>query len=344
MQPPHTPPCLMYSAAVVEVDGQTAGFVRLALPLDEVERSIRQVQARIWWILAAVILLGALLSYAGAQWIARPVMNIAQLADEITAGKAVQFPYQGRRDEIGRLSQSLERMARQMHERIDDLQNEQQKLSGLLAQMSDGVIIIDPDGAVSLTNPAAGQIFNTSPENAAGQSLVRAFGYFQLHELWEETHRTGQGRLISLEMMPEKRFVQVIATPLGGALQDFTLLLCQDMTHIRRLETVRRDFISNISHELRTPLASLKALTETLELGAIDDPQDARHFLGRMETEIDALTQMVNELLELARIESGRVPLALKPEDPCRLAQNAVDRLAMQAERAGLALQMECRA
>ncbi len=333
---------LMYAAASVIADGQTVGFVRLALPLDEVELSIRQVQARIWWILGAVILLGALLSYAGAQWIARPVMNIAQLADGITSGKTVGFPYLARRDEIGRLSQSLERMARQLHERIDELQNEQQKLSGLLSQMSDGVIIINPEGQISLINPAAEQIFNTVSVNAVGQSLVRAFGYFQLHELWETTHKTGEGNVISLEMVPQKRFLQVIATPLGGALQNFTLLLCQDMTHIRRLETVRRDFISNISHELRTPLASLKALTETLQLSAIDDPQNARHFLDRMETEIDALTQMVNELLELARIESGRVPLSLQSEDPCRLGQNAVNRLAMQAERAGLILQMDC--
>jgi len=89
-------------------------------------------------------------------------------------------------------------------------------------------------------------------------------------------------------------------------------MLFQDLTRIRRLETVRRDFISNISHELRTPLASLKTLTETLRTGALEDPPAARRFIYRMETEVDALTHMVSELLELTRIESGQVPLKLK--------------------------------
>jgi two-component system phosphate regulon sensor histidine kinase PhoR len=114
------------------------------------------------------------------------------------------------------------------------------------------------------------------------------------------------------------------------------------MTHIRKLETVRRDFISNISHELRTPLASLKALAETLQISTVDDPETSRHFLERMDTEVDALTQMVNELLELARIESGRVPLELRRVDPCKLAVASTDRLKMQADRAGLSLELDC--
>ena len=121
-----------------------------------------------------------------------------------------------------------------------------------------------------------------------------------------------------------------------------TLLVFQDLTRVRKLETVRRDFVSNVSHELRTPLASLKALTETLQEGALEDPPAARRFLKRMETEIDNLTQMVRELLELSRIESGRIPLNRKPIDPCALAAPAVERLQVQAERAGLRLAMDC--
>lgn len=295
---------LLYVAAAIRTDGNLVGFVRLALPLKEVEKSIQTIQRQIWLALFGVTLLGVVLSFGAAHWIAKPLITISRLADQITEGKQVQFPYLNRKDEIGRLSQSLERMAHQLHERIDDLQNEQQKLSGLLSQMTDGVVIVDPDGNVSLLNPTAEQIFAATHENASGQSLVRALGYYQMHDLWEHSHNTGEGKIISLELTHQNRFIQVVATPLGGALQDFTLLLCQDMTHIRKLETVRRDFISNISHELRTPLASLKALAETLQISTVDDPETSRHFLERMDTEVDALTQMVNELLELARIEA----------------------------------------
>src|SRR5258707_14395269 len=118
--------------------------------------------------------------------------------------------------------------------------------------------------------------------------------------------------------------------------------MMQDLTRIRRFDPVRRDFISNFSHELRTPLASLRALTETLQEGALEDPPAARRFLGRIQTEVDALTQMATELLELSRIESGQVPLELKAVSPSALIHSAAERMKMQAERAGLKLQVEC--
>ena len=116
------------------------------------------------------------------------------------------------------------------------------------------------------------------------------------------------------------------------------LVILQDLTPVRRLETVRRDFVSNTSHELRTPLASLKALVDTLRDGAIHDPPAARRFLDRMETEVDAMTQMVQELLELARIESGRVPLRIAPTAVPRIVVPAAERMRPQAERGGLSL------
>jgi two-component system phosphate regulon sensor histidine kinase PhoR len=118
------------------------------------------------------------------------------------------------------------------------------------------------------------------------------------------------------------------------------LVILQDLTQIRRLEMVRRDFISNISHELRTPLASLKALVDTLRDGALDDPPAAQRFLNRIETEVDSLTQMVQELLELSRIESGQVPLRLVPTPVAEVVTPPVERLHPQAERAGLGLSL----
>jgi two-component system phosphate regulon sensor histidine kinase PhoR len=129
---------------------------------------------------------------------------------------------------------------------------------------------------------------------------------------------------------------------LETALPGQYLLLFQDLTRLRRLETVRRDFISNISHELRTPLASLKALTETLQGGALDDRPAAMRFLDRMVTELDALTHMVSELLELTRIESGQVPLEFQSVSPKELLEKALFRLGVQAERAQVHIELDC--
>jgi len=144
----------------------------------------------------------------------------------------------------------------------------------------------------------------------------------------------------SIELPTRHQFLQLVVIPDQHA--SGSILLAQDLTRLRRLETVRRDFVSNLSHELRTPLASLKALTETLQDGALDDPPAARHFIDQIQVEVDALTQMVNELLELSKIESGRFTLDLSPVAACDLLDSASKRMQLQAERAGLGLRVEC--
>jgi two-component system phosphate regulon sensor histidine kinase PhoR len=116
------------------------------------------------------------------------------------------------------------------------------------------------------------------------------------------------------------------------------VVLLQDLTELRRLERARRDFVANISHELRTPLASLKALSETLQEGAIEDPAVAKDFLEKINAETDRLAQMVNELSELSRIESGEVPLSIEPIFLAEAVKRVVERLKAQADRAGLSL------
>jgi len=110
---------------------------------------------------------------------------------------------------------------------------------------------------------------------------------------------------------------------------------------VKRLESVRQDFVSNVSHELRTPLSSLKALLETLKDGAIHDPRAAEHFLNQMDQETDNLIQMVEELLELSRIESGKVPLNICSVQPFELLKTALDRMKVQAQRADLRIKIK---
>jgi two-component system phosphate regulon sensor histidine kinase PhoR len=116
-------------------------------------------------------------------------------------------------------------------------------------------------------------------------------------------------------------------------------MLIQDLTEMRKLETARRDFIANLSHELRTPIASLKALTETLQAGAIHDPSVAADFLDKMNTEADRLAQMADELGELSRIESGEAPLKKELVEVSGVVTRVTERLRAQAERAGLLLE-----
>jgi two-component system phosphate regulon sensor histidine kinase PhoR len=245
-------------------------------------------------------------------------------------------------NEIGQLGRAIRQMALQLDAQITALTAERGKLAAVLAQMTGAVVIIDQHGLIQLFNPEAEKIFQVNEKAALGHSVVEILRYHQLVDLWRKCQESRVQQNATIEISAERIFLQVIAIPLEQSLPGSILLLFQDLTRLRRLETIRRDFVSNVSHELRTPLAALKALTETLQEGALEDLPAARQFLGRMETEIDTLTQMVQELLELSRIESGKVPLQLKSTAPDQLIRLAIERMSLQADRAGLEMKSSC--
>jgi len=218
------------------------------------------------------------------------------------------------------------------------LDSERARLATVLDQLTDGVLIADAHGLIQFANPAAGKLFQTS--NPIQRSITEVVRNHQLVEAWRRCQQTRQMQTESVEVPARHQFLQLVVIP--DTHSSGSLLLVQDLTRLRRLETVRRDFVSNLSHELRTPLASLKALAETLQEGALDDPPAARHFIDQIQVEVDALTQMVNELLELSKIESGRFTLDLAPVAACDLLDSASRRMQLQAERAGLNLRVEC--
>lgn len=256
--------------------------------------------------------------------------------------EAVQIPHGvSLLPEMEDLGIALDQTSKQLKTQIDALSKERAMLSAVLSQMTDGVVIADNEGHVQLINKTAEKIFNITNRKAQGKTIVEVLRHHALVELWEASQTT-EPQTINLEMGTDHRFLQVVGIALGKALPGRTMLLLQDLTQTHRLETVRRDFISNISHELRTPLAGLKAISETLLDGALEDPPAANRFIIRMDSEVDNLTQMVNELLELSRIEAGRSNFEFRHISPYQLAQKPVERMVLQAERVGLTLDLEC--
>lgn len=333
---------MLYTASVVRLDGETAGFVRLARSLDTIEASVD----RLVYTMMAIAALATLVSIILAVWIAnntsRPLRQLTGAARQISSGNLDSRILPNTRDEVGQLTQAFNQMADRLRDQIEALEAERSKMAGVLTEMTDGVIIVDQLGAIQLINPAAQSMFGVSEVEARDRSLVEVARNHQLVELWRLSQRTGDTQVAPIEISAKGLYLQAVASPFGESLPASTLLIFQNLTRLRRLETVRRDFISNISHELRTPLASLKALTETLLEGALDDPPNARRFLQRMDTEVDAMSLMVSELLELSRIESGAIPLQMRPVSPNRLIESSVERLRVQAERAGLEIFLEC--
>jgi two-component system phosphate regulon sensor histidine kinase PhoR len=328
---------MLYTA--VRLD--TQDIVRVAVPLDRVQANIARLQR----ILFTATFLVTVLAVFLAAWIAgrtsRPVRELTDAVRQMTAGEITNQPVVKTADEVGQLTQAFNHMSIRLGDQFKALETERAKLFAVLEKMTDGVLIVDQQGNLQLINLAAEKMFGVTQASALGKPLAEVTRHYQPFELWQQCQKSGHTEQATIDLA--KRFLlHGIATPLGQALPGSTLLLFQDMTRQYQIETLRRDFISNVSHELRTPLAALKAITETLQDGALEDLPAARRFLSQMETEIDSLSQMVTELLELSRIESGRVPLELKPTRPADVLIPACERLHLQAERTGLALKINC--
>ena len=333
---------LYYLALRIDDQGQPLGVVRLASSIEKIESDLLELRNTILGNAVLAIILTILLAFLVANQTITPLRQLTREVSRLGIGNFnIELPTH-RKDEIGILSQAFIRIAKRLGEQIEGYREERSKLDAVLQNMNDAILIVDRQGLVTLINPAAERIFNVDSSRALGHSLVEVVRQHPFVELWRTCVKTKRQQIATIETTPERLFIQGIATPLEPLLPENTLLVFQDLTRVRRLEVVRRDFFSNVSHELRTPLASLKALTETLQEGALEDAPAARRFLQKMESEIDNMTQLVRELLELSRIESGKVPFNLKPVQPNDLVSRAVERMQLQAERAGLTLRLEC--
>ncbi len=221
---------------------------------------------------------------------------------------------------------------------------ERNAMAALLENMTDGIINTDADGMVMGLNQAARRVLGLSDKIAVeNRTLMQVVRDHEVNAQLRQTFQDGQERVKVLEVGPHRLQLQVKTTLVEeqgeiGPVTRTGLVVLQDLTELHRLERVRRDFVANISHELRTPLASVKLMVETLQAVLEDDPIAAHDFLTRIDTEIDGLTQLVRELLELSRIESGQIKLNLKAIDLRELVEQSAERLRPQAERRGLSL------
>jgi two-component system phosphate regulon sensor histidine kinase PhoR len=332
---------MMYVAVRIDENGEPLGIARVALPLSSAELRI----TRLWRTLGAGALIATVLAAGLAVVIAsrtvRPVRRLTAVAERLADGDLDARLIPSGRDEVAQLMRSFNNMADRLRTQVGTLAREQSRLSAVLENAAIGIMITGAEGEVQLINPAAAGLLDIPRERALGLSFAQAVRYHQLIELWQRCRDEQEEQSGVVEVALQDLFLQAIVKPFQAGDGPGYLVLLQDLTRVRRLETVRRDFISNISHELRTPMAGLKALVDTLRDGALDDPPAAHRFLDRMEVEVDALTQMVEELLELSRIESGKIPLRLRPTPLAEVIAPAVERLRPQAERATLTLEVD---
>ncbi len=333
---------LLYVAVPIVRDGSTVGVARLAVPMAQVHRDLEPI----YWTVALSILIVATLSIALGAWLARrtsrSVRAVAEAARRLTAGDLEHRVQSGSSRETQELADSFNRMAASLRATFQDLSAERDKLSALLNTMGDGVVVVGDEGRIRLLNNAAERLLGVRASQAEGRRFIEVARDYELQGLISQALTTRRPQQMEVQLTRSQRVLSAISTPLTTTDEPGVLFTFHDLTQSRQIETTRREFVSNVSHELRTPIASIKAMVETLETGALEQPKAARNFLGRIHRQVDDMNALVEDLLELSRLESTRElpevrPLALREvvEDVCGHFQ---DRARAQGVRLNLSI------
>ena len=324
---------LLYVAVPVRDAERVIGVARTALPVTTLETFASRLVGSVAAVGAAAVALALAIVVLLARAITGPIGRLTAQAEEVAGGGAARFE-PGGPDETRRLAQALRRMSRAITGERDAAAEERDRLAVLIDELSDAILIAGSGGQVERANRAAFAIFGA---DIVGRPLVAVV---RDHEVLDaiRSARADSDSVAHVERIDPPRFQRAVARRLAGG---ELLLVVQELTNVRRLETVRRDFVANVSHELRTPIASLGAMVDALESGALDDPAAARDFVARIRGELDRFALLVEDLLQLSRVESGREPLALQATSPSELLDSAADRVRTLTERAGVRLIVE---
>ena len=325
---------LMYTAVPIARGGRVVGVARVALPLVEVDEAIAQMRRTLAAAAAFALAIAALLSFSAVEITSRRLRELTEAARRMAAGDLdVRTRVQGH-DEVVALGHALDQLADSLSKSLGELRGERDLLTGILSSMNEGVRVVGADGRVVLTNPALRAMLLIAPD-ALGKSVLQVVRNSDLNRLLENAahgeHAEGEIDVAGLL----RRRVLVRAVTLQDEPRG-VLAVFVDVTDLRKLEAVRRDFVTNASHELRSPLTTIKAAAETLRDES--DPKAAARFVELIQRNAERLANLVDDLLELSRIESREVKLEVEPLDLHAAVERVVTHLAPRAQVKRIAL------
>ena len=250
-----------------------------------------------WWVISSII---------------RPVSRLTKAAEKMADGEYDQPIHIGTQDELGQLAFAFNTMRHEMAGRLTEMRDTNQRLSTVLGGMTDGVIAINESREIQFANEAAGSMLGFVPAEAQGRTLLESVRSHKLNELVVRMLASKGHHEMEMEWGEENpRSLLVSATLLSDEPSAGIVIMIHNLSEVRRLEAMRRDFVANVSHELKTPLSSIKAYAETLSSGAINDEANRDRFVQQIEEQADRLNQLISDLLSLARIEQGNQLLDL---------------------------------
>ncbi len=329
---------LLYFAITFPRQGEKYGVMRASVELSRVDAALSALQRSLG--VGAFLALGIslLVSLVTAEIASRAARSLTQSARKMAAGDLNTRILISGTDEFGELGRALDQLARSLSQTLRELKSERDRMDGVLSRMHEGVLMLDASGHIVLVNPALREMLLL--QNALGKTPLEAIRHSELKLLLDEVVSENRATSREIEvagLMPRRLLVR--AAPLGAD-EGGLFAVFFDVTEMRRLENLRREFIANVSHELRTPVTAIRSAGETIRDIAINDPQALPRFIDIIVRNAERLGSLVDDILELSRIESRSLRLVLEPIDIASLFGQVVPLFRERAERKGLDLQV----
>jgi len=302
---------MLYAAIPFRQALEIVGVVRLAVPLAEIDHAIATLRRLFLAASLFALILAVVLSGVATQLASRSVLALTAAAKTMAEGDlSPRMPIAGH-DEFAELGRALDHLAQSLSQSLADLRSERDLLGGIMTGMREGVLLLDVQGRLALVNPAFREMFLVHAD-VVGRPLLEVVRHAELKALLDQAVQSQAAVTGEIEVAGLKPRRLLVHASKAGA-DNGTLLVLVDVTDVRRLESLRRDFVANASHELRTPVASARSALETLRNAMRSDPGAAGDFLDIIDRNVDRLHHLIEDLLDLSRIESREFQLDLEP-------------------------------
>jgi two-component system phosphate regulon sensor histidine kinase PhoR len=310
---------MVYFALAVREQGQPIGYVRTALPTAVIDGQLARLRLETLSGIGVAALVGLSGGYVLVRRRTQPLQTVKQAVGALVGELVEPSVAPSASDELGALAETVGRIGQKVHERMEHLRREHNQMRAILGSMIEGIVAVDQNERVVHMNQAAGRILHAAPEVCIGSPIWEVTRVRAVVEILSDTiHGAGETvREAHIVDQQRDQAIEMHASPLrssSGTLAG-ALVVLHDVTELRRLENVRREFVANVSHELKTPVTAIKGFVETLRDGAMDDRAQAERFLGIVARHAERLHAIIEDLLSLSRLEQEEEPTALPRAD-----------------------------
>ena len=332
-----------YLAIPLLEKSEPIGILRLAMATAQTRKRLADISKTFVWFALASAALASIVLIAFARATIAPLRELTHFAGSIARGDYGQrlSPVHWQA-EWRLLGKAFDQMQVELQGREDELRTNSDRLSAVLASMHEGIIAIDVQRRVLLANRAAAVLLDVPYQELLNRPFYELVRNPFIEECVDEVFKAH--RTIGREFETKRQPRRVLAVRFSWIAQfsgEAVVIVVHDVTSLRQLETMRRDFVANVSHELKTPLSSIKAYSETLRLGALEDPVNRLRFVERIEEQANRLSDLILDLIRLARIESGIVAFEVRDIRLSQIAQQRIHAFRVQAEKRSLTLELE---